>query len=99
MGLPRIHSRQDLKTMPITFGSGLVCFLAHTDGARTQILRSSAFPESKMLILLGGGLIVLASLVRRLYPSGGIVAPKSMQVMLWISPEEVVEHLAVQENK
>jgi len=85
--------------MPMTFGTGLACFLANTDGARTQILRSSAIPESKMLILLGGGLIVLASLVRRLYPLGGIVAPKSMQVILWISPEEVVDHLAARESK
>ena len=85
--------------MPMTFGTGLACFLANTDGARTQILRSSAIPESKMLILLGGGLIVLASLVRRLFPLGGIVAPKSMQVILWISPEEVVDHLAARESK
>lgn len=84
--------------MPITFGTGLACFLAHSTGARTEILRSSTFPESKMLILLGGGLIVLASLVRRLYPLGGIVAPKSMQVILWISPEEVVDQLATREN-
>jgi len=85
--------------MPMTFGTGLASFLAHTDGARTEILRSSTFPESRMLILLGGGLIVLAGLVRRLYPMGGVVAPKSMQVILWISPEEVVEHsVATPEN-
>jgi hypothetical protein len=85
--------------MPMIFGTGLACFLAHTDGARTEILRSSTIPESKMLILLGGGLIVLAGLVRRLYPLGGIVAPKSMQVILWISPEEVVDRLTARENK
>ena len=85
--------------MPMTFGTGLACFLAHTDGARTEILRSSTIPESRMLILLGGGLIVLASLVRRLYPLGGIAAPKSMQVILWISPEEVVDRLSARENK
>ena len=85
--------------MPMTFGTGLACFLAHTDGARTEILRSSTIPESRMLILLGGGLIVLASLVRRLYPLGGIAAPKSMQVILWISPEEIVDRLAARENK
>jgi hypothetical protein len=82
----------------MTFGTGLACFLAHTDGARTEILHSSTLPESKMLILLGGGLIVLASLVRRLYPLGGVVAPKSMQVILWISPEEVMDHLAARES-
>jgi hypothetical protein len=82
----------------MTFGTGLACLLAHTDGARTEILRSSTFPESKVLILLGGGLIALASLVRRLYPLGGIVAPKSMQVILWISPAEVAEHLTAPEN-
>jgi hypothetical protein len=85
--------------MPMTFGTGLACFLAHANGARVEILRSSTFPESKTLILLGGGLILLASLVRRLYPLGGIVAPKSMQVVLWISPKEVVDHLEVRENK
>jgi hypothetical protein len=82
----------------MTIGPGLACFLAHTGGARTEILRSSTIPESGMLILLGGGLIVLASLVRRLYPLGGVVAPKSMQVILWISPEEVVEHLSARER-
>jgi hypothetical protein len=84
--------------MPMTFGTGLACLLANTSGARTEILRSSTLPESKMLILLGGSLIVLASLVRRLYPLGGLVAPKSMQVILWISPEEVVEHLSGQKT-
>ncbi len=84
--------------MPMMFGTGLACFLAQTDGARTEFLRSSTVPESKMLVLLGGGLILLASLVRRLYPLGGIVAPKSMQVILWISPEEVVEHLAARKT-
>ena len=84
--------------MPMTLGTSLACFLAHTEGARTEILRSSTIPESRVLLALGGGLIVLASLVRRLYPLGGIVAPKSMQVVLWISPEEFEEHL-VQADK
>ena len=47
-----------------------------------------------MLLLLGGGLIVLASLVRRLYPLGGMVVPKSMQVILCISPAEIADQLA-----
>lgn len=85
--------------MPMTFGTGLACFLVHTNGARMEILRSSTFPESKALIMLGGGLIALASLVRWLYPLGGIVAPKSMQMILWISPKEVMEHLAARETK
>lgn len=89
--------RKHPKTMLMTFSTGLACFLAHIDGVRT-ILRSSTFAEPRMLILLGGGLMVLASLVRRLYPMGGIVAPKSMQVILWISPKEVVDHLAAREN-
>jgi hypothetical protein len=84
--------------MPLTLGTSLACFLAHTEGARTGILRSSTIPESRVLLVLGGGLILLASLVRRLYPLGGIVAPKSMQVVLWISPEEFEEHL-VQADK
>ena len=84
--------------MPMTLGTSLACFRAHTEGARTEILRSSTIPESRVLLVLGGGLILLASLVRRLYPLGGIVAPKSMQVVLWISPEEFEEHL-VQADK
>ena len=84
--------------MPLTLCTSLACFLAHTEGARTEILRSSTIPESRVLMVLGGGLILLASLVRRLYPLGGIVAPKSMQVVLWISPEEFEEHL-VQADK
>jgi len=97
MGFPP-NIAETSKPMPMTFGTGLACFLAHTIGARTEILRSSTFPESKTLILMGGGLILLASLVRRLYPSGGIVAPKSMQVILWISPKEVVDHLSTRER-
>jgi hypothetical protein len=92
-------SKESLKTMPITFGTGLACFLAHSNGAKVEILRSSTFPESKMLLLLGGGLIVLASLVRRLYPLGGVVAPKSMQVTLWISPPEVADQFAAPEKR
>jgi hypothetical protein len=47
---------------------------------------------------MGGGLIVLASLVRRLYPIGGVVAPKSMQVMLWIAPDEIAAQLSAGES-
>ncbi len=78
--------------MPITFGSSVACFLAHSGGVVIQ--RASTLPEPEMLVLLGGGLIVLASLVRRLYPLGGAAAPKSMQVILWIAPEEVAQHLS-----
>jgi hypothetical protein len=85
--------------MPMTFGAGLACFLAQTNGARVEILRSATFPESKVLILLGGGLIVLASLVRRLYPMGGVAAPKSMQVVLWIAPAEIADQLAAPERR
>jgi hypothetical protein len=84
--------------MPMTFGASFACFLAHTNSARVEILRSSTLPESKVLILLGGGLIVLASLVRRLYPVGGVAAPKSMQVILCISPTEVADQFAAPEN-
>jgi hypothetical protein len=80
--------------MPITFGASVACFLARTGGAGAVILRASALPEPELLLLLGGGLVVLASLVRKLYPLGGAVAPKSMQVILWIAPEEVAEHLS-----
>ncbi|MFZ3264352.1 MAG: hypothetical protein WA172_10155 [Terriglobales bacterium] len=80
--------------MSTTFGASLACFLAHSGGTGAVIQRASTLPEPELLILLGGGLIVLASLVRRLYPLGGAAAPKSMQVILWISPEEVAEHLS-----
>ena len=80
--------------MTTTFGSSLACFLAHSGGAGSVVLRSSTLPESQLLLLLGGGLIVLAGLVKRLYPAGGVAAPKSMQMMVWISPEEVVDHFS-----
>jgi hypothetical protein len=92
-------SRESLKTMPMTFGTGLACFLVLSNGAKVEILRSATFPESTMLMLLGAGLIVLASLVRRLYPLGGVVAPKSMQVILCISPAEIADHLAASEKR
>ncbi len=78
--------------MPIMFGSSVACFLAHSGGA--VVLRASTLPEHALLVLLGGGLIVLASLVRRLYPMGGAATPKSMQVILWIAPDEVSERLS-----
>lgn len=85
--------------MPLTLGTGLACFFAQTSSARAEILRSSTIPEFKLLMLLGGGLIVLASLVRWLYPLGGMVAPKSMQVELWISPPEIAEQVAGREPR
>jgi hypothetical protein len=78
--------------MPLMTGSGLACFLAHPTGAR--VLGTSTIPEFKVLFLLGGGLIALASLVRWLYPLGESGAPKSMEVMMWISPAEITEQLA-----
>jgi hypothetical protein len=85
--------------MPVALGTGLACFLAHTNGASVEILRSSTIPESKLLILLGGGLIALASLVRWLSPVEGVAAPKSMQVLMWISPSEVAEHLSMRDKR
>ena len=56
--------------MSTTFAVVLGYFIAHTPGARTAIFSSSALPESKVLILLGGGLMVLAGLMRILGLSG-----------------------------
>ena len=80
--------------MPTAFATALACLLAHSTGAKAGILRSSTLPESKLLFLLGGGLVVLAGLVRRLYPFGRLAAPKSLHVMLWMSPEEIAEQLS-----
>jgi hypothetical protein len=85
--------------MPMTLGTALACFLARTNGASVDILRSSTIPEFKLLVLLGGGLIVLAALVRRLYPLGGMVAPKSMQVELWIAPPEIAEQMSAGDTR
>ena len=82
--------------MPIKFGSCLACLLSHPAGVR--VLRSSAIPEFKLLALVGGGLIVLATLVRWLYPEGGAAAPKSMEMRVWISPPEMVEKMARRES-
>jgi hypothetical protein len=76
-----------------TIGTSFACFLAHS-GAGNIILHSTTLPESKVLALLGGGLVILASLVRRLYPIGGVAAPKSLQVLLWISPDEIAQQLS-----
>jgi hypothetical protein len=80
--------------MPTAFATALACLLAHSTGAKAGILPSSALPESKLLVLLGGGLVVLAALVRRLYPFGNVAAPKSLHVMLWMSPEEIAEQFS-----
>ncbi len=63
------------------------------------MLRSSTIPESRLLVLLGSGLIALATLVRWLYPVEGLAAPKSMQLMMWISPSEVAERLSTPETR
>lgn len=80
--------------MPFRFGSVVACLLAPRVGATTLVLRSYAVPESTLLFLVGGGLIVLASLVRRLYPLGEVAAPKSIQVHLWMSPPQRAEQFA-----
>jgi hypothetical protein len=82
----------------VMFGAGLACFLVHANGARAETLRSSTFPEAGLLVLLGGGLIGLASLVRWLCPTDGVAAPKSMQVLMWISPSEITDHLSARER-
>lgn len=79
--------------MTTALGSSFACILANTSGASNVILRSATIPESKLLFLIGGGLVVVAALVRRLYPVGQVAAPKSLQVVVWISPSEVAEHL------
>ena len=85
--------------MPMTLRTGLACFLAHSNGASMDVLRSSTIPEFKLLVLLGGGLIVLAALVRRHYPLGGVAAPKSMQLEVWISPPEIADQMSVGDTR
>lgn len=84
--------------MPIPVAATLACLLAHANGARSGILQSTSLPESKLLALVGGGLIALAGLVRWLYPFGGTAAPKSMHLVLWISPTEIAEQLTGREK-
>jgi hypothetical protein len=85
--------------MPIKFFAILGCFLVRTGSERVDLLRSSAVPEFKVLFLLGGGLVALASLVRWLHPMNGEAAPKSMEVRMWISPAEVAEKFVRLENR
>jgi hypothetical protein len=79
--------------MPISLSTGLACLFVHS-GAPAVIQRTAATPESTILFLLGSGLVALASLVRRHYPLGGVAAPKSLQMIVWISPQEIAEHLS-----
>jgi hypothetical protein len=78
--------------------TAFVCLFAPRSGATIITLGSSAVPEFKLLFLVGGGLVVLASLVRRLYPLGGIPAPKSLQIVVHISPQEIAEHLSARDR-
>jgi hypothetical protein len=80
--------------MSFACSAAIACLLAPRVGATTVVLWSYALPESTVLFLVGGGLIVLASLVRRLYPVGDVPGPKSIQVVLWMSPPQVADHLA-----
>ena len=93
---PEWESGKEKETMPIKFGSVLACLLAHPMGPR--VLRSAAVPEFKLLALVGGGLVILATLVRWLYPEGGEAVPKSMQMRVWISPPEITEKIARRET-
>lgn len=76
------------------FGTVVASLVAPKVGATTVALRSYIVPESTVLFLVGGGLMVLASLVRRLYPLREVVAPKSIEMVLWVSPQQEVEGLA-----
>ena len=65
-------------------------------GPEKIVLRAETIPESHLLLLLGGILMVLASVVRKAYSGEhDAVVPKSMQLMLWISPTEVAEKFMV----
>jgi len=74
-------------------------FAAPVSGARNLVLRSSAVPEAKLLFLLGGGLLLLAALVRRHYPFGNATVPKDLQVVLWMSPKGTTEPTPTNEHK
>jgi PEP-CTERM motif len=84
--------------MSTAFGIDIACFVAQSDPARSAILRSSTAPEPAILFLLGGGLMLLAGLVRRFYRIDGVAAPKSLQVILWISPKEIADHLSAEDG-
>ncbi len=86
--------RSSSALMTTALASSFATFFANTSGASNVAFRSAPVPEWKLLFLIGGGLIVLAALVRKHYPLGQVAAPKSMEVLVWISPAEIAEHLS-----
>ncbi|HEV2729022.1 MAG TPA: hypothetical protein VGV15_03240 [Terriglobales bacterium] len=57
------------------------------------IVRSSTPSEPELLVLLGSGLVVLATLVRRFCPlEGGGDVPKARHLFVWIAPKEIAEY-------
>ena len=80
--------------MPIAARSTFALFLATRGGAVTAILRSSVISEPKLLILLGSGLLLLAGVVRAVWGPGGGTIPKSLQITVWVAPEEISEYLS-----
>lgn len=58
----------------------------------TAIILPSIFPEFTILLLIGGGLVVMASLVRFLYPPGKSV-PRNHHLIVCIAPREIVDYL------
>lgn len=55
-------------------------------------------PEFALLLLIGGGLVVLASLVHLLYPSAGSV-PRNHDLIVWIAPKEITDYLLGQPDE
>jgi len=60
--------------------------------AMTAIILPSTFPEFAILLLIGGGLVVMASLVRFLYPPEKSV-PRNHHLIVCIAPKEIADYL------
>ena len=59
--------------------------------AMTAIILPSTFPEFAILLLIGGGLVVMASLVRFLYPPKSV--PRNHHLIVCIAPKEIADYL------
>jgi hypothetical protein len=71
-------------------GHGKQCTFVLGSNREDEVI--ALFSEPVLLFVLGSGLVVLATLVRRFCPFGGGDVPKAHHLIVWIAPKEITEY-------
>jgi hypothetical protein len=73
--------------------TAIALLLAQKAGVGTTILSYSTASQPRLLLLLGGGLFALASLIRFVDRSEISPLPKGTSMVVLVSPEAIPEYL------